>query len=79
MKLDNITLEQWLENPPVDSFRNRKRVNYYHNYMVIKKYLVENVYKDVTAGANLKESIDKMYYNDHGIDHVETVIDRASE
>jgi len=47
--------------------------------MVIKKYLIDNVYKDVTAAANLKESDDKMYYNDHGIDHVETVIDRASE
>ncbi len=79
MKLDNITLEHWLENPPSGSFRNNKVVNYYHNYMVIKKYLIENVYKDVTPSANLKEKAVGMFYNDHGIDHVNTVIDRASE
>lgn len=79
MKLDNITLEHWLENPPTESFRNNKVVDYYHNYMVIKKYLIQNVYKDVTSAANLNENGESMYYNDHGIDHVETVIDRASE
>ncbi len=79
MKLDNITLEHWLEAPPADKFRNGKIINYYHSYMVIKKYLIDNVYKDVASAANLKEKEEGMYYNDHGIGHVDTVIDRASE
>ncbi len=43
----------------------------------IKDYLVDNVYNDVTAMANLKEA--GMFYNNHGEGHINTIIHRASD
>jgi len=77
MEITNITLETHLQRVPVSEYHNEIYIDYYSKYKSIKDYLISNVYRDVTPGANFQE--DRMYFNDHGIDHVNTVIERASQ
>jgi len=77
MELPNITLETYLQTVPATEYHNGVLVDYYSKYKSIKDYLISNVYKDVTAGANFQEL--EMYFNDHGIDHINTVIERATQ
>lgn len=76
MDLDNQTLEAWLEHPPKESYPLEKEIDYYTHYKKLKDYLIENVHKEVTAGANL-ENQDELL-NDHGPDHIEKVIEKAT-
>jgi hypothetical protein len=76
MKLNNNTLEGWLEHAPADAFYMQRSVNYHSYYTTLKDYLYNNVHKWVTIGANLKDP--SLVLNDHGPDHVASVIDRAS-
>ncbi len=77
MKLKNGTIEDWLKNPPKNAFHLGKRIDYYSLYIALKTYLENNVHKQVNYGANLKDP--DILINDHGIDHVNTVIEKASE
>ena len=77
MELPNITLETYLQTVAHSAYHNGVHVDYYSKYKSIKDYLIANVYKDVTPGANLQEL--GMYFNDHGIDHIQTVIERATQ
>lgn len=77
MELNNKTIDVWLQNPPDDSFRHRKRVDYSTPYLALREYLVRNVHDQVTIGANLKDP--DILINNHGIEHIETVIERATD
>lgn len=76
MNLENKTLETWLEKLPDDQYPHQKKIDYYSLYKRLKIYLDDNVHKEVTFGANLKD--DSFFLNDHGPDHINTVINRAS-
>lgn len=75
MNLKNKTLEDWLIKPPKNSFVNGKIKDYYSPYKTFKER-VKIKHKQVTAGANLVNR--ELFLNDHGPDHIETVIDRAT-
>lgn len=77
MDLKNKTIDAWLENPPDNAFRQEKRKNFYSKYIALKDYLIENVHNQVVIGSLLKDP--DILINDHGGDHIETVIDRATE
>ena len=76
MNLDNRTLETWLEELPEHKYPHHKKIDYYSLYKRLKIYLNDNVHKEVTFGANLKDN--EFFLNDHGPDHIDTVINRAS-
>jgi hypothetical protein len=75
MDLEHKTLEDWLRNPPRGAYPFGKKVDYYSRYKALKDYLVQ-IHKQVTLGANLKNP--DMLINDHGPDHIDTVIERAT-
>lgn len=77
MNLNNQTLEKWLVKPPKKKYKHSKRIDYFSRYQSLKQYLKKNVHKNVILGANLKEP--EILLNDHGEDHIDTVIERASE
>jgi len=77
MELGGLTIENWLKNPPDDAFPYCNRVDYYRRYENLKVYCCDNVHKYVGLGANLKKH--EVFLNDHGIDHINTVIIRATE
>ena len=76
MNLENKLLPEWLKTVPDEYFPHYKKIDLYTQYKKLKDYLLENVHKEVTIGANLKDP--DMLLNDHGPDHIETVISRAS-
>lgn len=76
MELNKKTLEAWLENPPEEAFYLGRKVAFYSYYKTLKDYLDREVHKWVTIGANLKDP--SIVLNDHGPDHIVSVIDRAS-
>ena len=76
MDLKNKTLEDWLQNPPVSAYPLKKRVDYYTHYKKLKDYLLTEVHDQVTLGASLKNP--DILINDHGPDHIATVIERAT-
>lgn len=75
MDLKNKTLEDWLKEPTKESFFNGRIKDYYSPYKTFKDKLLAK-HKQVTAGARLKNP--QLLLNDHGPDHIETVIDRAT-
>lgn len=77
MDLKNKNLDEWLKNPPKRLFPQNKVIDYYSSYAKVKEYLKKEVHKHITIGANLKNR--KILLNDHGEDHIEMVIDRASK
>jgi len=77
MNLPNITLEAYLQTVEHSEYHNGVFIDYFSKYKSIKDYLIKNVYKDVTPAANFQET--GMYFNDHGIDHINTVIERATQ
>lgn len=76
MDLNNKTLVDWLKDAPSECYPQRKEVDYFTHYKKLKDYLNDNVHKEVTIGANLKDP--DILLNDHGPEHIETVISRAS-
>jgi len=77
MNLRNKTLDQWLEKPPPRAFLHNKPEDFYSRYKSLKDFLEKKVYDQVTIGAHLKDP--EILLNDHGIKHVETVIEKATE
>ncbi len=77
MDLDNRTLEVWLEKAPKESYPLEKVIDYYSLYKKLKDYLSANIHKEVTVGANLHKQDELL--NDHGIGHIEKVIEKASK
>lgn len=76
MELKNRTLEDWLKNAPDEVYQYSKKIDFYSPYKTLKDYLVREVHSQVTIGANLKDP--DILINDHGHDHVDTVIERAT-
>ncbi len=77
MKLNNKTLDDWLVKPPVSCFKHRKKIDYHSNYKTLKKYLDKHVHKHVVLGSNLNDPT--ILLNNHGAEHIATVIEKASE
>lgn len=77
MDLKNQPLNEWLQKAPASCYPHKKKVDHYTQYKKLKDYLFDNVHKDVTIGANLKDP--GILLNDHGPEHIETVIRRASD
>ena len=77
MDLKNITLDEWLKSPPVDAFYQSKPIDYISLYNTLNNYLTKNVHKYVNMGATLSDP--EIYLNDHGPEHISTVISRATE
>jgi HD domain-containing protein len=77
MNLENKTLDEWLKDPPIESFYLEKSEKFYSRYELLYDFLKKKVYDQVNIGANLKDP--DVLLNDHGIKHVEAVIEKASE
>lgn len=67
-----LPLEAYLERKSNESqlFPSNKN-DYFHRYMIIKRYLAENVYPNIHAGTSAE---DGGIYTDHSIDHFNAVI-----
>jgi hypothetical protein len=76
MDLKNQTLEDWLYNARNREYKFNKKINYFAHYSKLKEYLIAKVHNEVTIGANLQNQ--KELLNDHGLSHIEKVIERAS-
>jgi len=76
MDLNNSTLVEWLRGVPSSEYPQGKKVDHHVDYDKLAKFLNEKVHKEVTIGANLKDP--ELLLNDHGPDHINTVISRAS-
>lgn len=86
MDLSNLTLEDWLKNPPEKSMkRGGDAFPYSAKYETFKDYVTTKVHNTVTKQAiwhEYKQGKDKdtiIYLNDHGPEHIKTVIERASQ
>lgn len=88
MNLGNGTLEDWLNSPELyrDTLkRGGDTFPYYSKYETFKSYLEGNLHNEVTKAAILQEiktqsDVHKItWLNDHGVKHILTVIQRASE
>lgn len=84
MTLEN-TLEDWLKTPPIQTFkRGGDSFPFYSKYETFKHYLDNDLHKLITKQAIYEEfragkDLNKIIYlNDHGPDHIKTVIERAS-
>lgn len=75
MDLRNINLVEWLKTVTPELFPQGQFIDFYTHYKKLKDYL-EPIHKDVVHGANLKDP--EMFLNDHGVEHIEAVISRAS-
>jgi hypothetical protein len=76
MELNNQKLPEWLQSAPAELYPQGKHEDFYTPYISLKTYLNDNIHKEVTIGANLVDP--DILLNDHGIEHIETVISRAS-
>lgn len=76
MDLNNQQLPDWLMNADESLYPQQKKIDFFTHYNKLRLYLEENVHREVTAGANLIDP--EIFLNDHGIEHIETVISRAS-
>lgn len=76
MELNNKTLVEWLRDAPDHFYPQGEKVDHHAHYIKLKDYLLTHVHNDVTFGANLTDS--QTLLNDHGPNHIKTVISRAS-
>lgn len=76
MELNNKTLVKWLEEAPDSLYPQGEKTDHHSKYKSLKEYLDDNVHNDVTIGANLMDP--NTLLNDHGPEHIKTVISRAS-
>ena len=76
MDLKNRTLEDWLKDAPDAAYQYGKKIDFYSPYKTLKDYLKREVHSQVNLGANLKDP--DILINDHGSDHVDAVIERAT-
>lgn len=73
-------LENWLSCVPHDQFPNSQ--DYCKRYSSIKDWISSNVYDELKAATLFAEVVAKkepIYLNNHGREHVESVISRATE
>jgi len=80
------TLEELLKDIPSDKLkRGGDPFPFYEKYQTFKSYLDKNLHKGVTKAAIREEiknttNFDKIIWlNDHGLEHIKTVIERASQ
>jgi len=86
MDLAKHTLEEWLKSPPAEALKmGGDTFPFYSKYETFKHYLENNLHKEVTKQA-IYEEFRKgkdhdtiIFLNDHGPDHIKTVIQRASQ
>lgn len=85
MNLGHGTLEDWLKNPPVDKLKKGgDNYPFFSKYEGFKDYLNKNIHNETTKAAIIAEIIktsdfDKItWLNDHGQEHIKTVIQSAS-
>lgn len=86
MNLGKGTLEDWLKNPPADAEFKKGGDTYpfYSKYDGFKDYLNKNIHNETTKGAIIVEIQNSSDYNkitwlnDHGPEHIKTVVQRAS-
>jgi hypothetical protein len=85
MDLQNKTLEEFLKFLPNDSLKlGGDTIPFYSKYETFKSYLDNHLHKEVTKAAIRAEleggkDFNKIIWlNDHGVEHVKTVIERAS-
>jgi hypothetical protein len=86
MDLENQTLENWLITPPPESLKNGGDTFPFHSkYETFKDYLKKNLHEQTTKQAIYQEFLDGkdrdkiIWLNDHGPNHIQTVIIKASE
>lgn len=75
MDLNNKNLVDWLKEVPAELFPQGKVIDFYTSYKKLHDYLLP-IHNEVTTGASLKDA--NMLLNDHGPEHIATVINRAS-
>ena len=73
--LKGKTLDEWFKKRRATDFSDLK-TNYVARYNALEDFLRKDVHPLVSIGAAVKDGI---FLNDHGPDHVATVIKRASE
>lgn len=80
------TLEIWLKTPPLESLKTGgDDFPFFSKYETFKHHLETNLHKEVTKQAIYQELISNksrdqvIYLNDHGPEHIKTVINRASD
>jgi hypothetical protein len=76
MDLANKTLEKYLQNAPLSDYPQDRKEEYFAYYVKLKDKL-KPYQEDATVGANLQKQGELL--NKHGLEHVEKVIQRASE
>lgn len=76
MELDNKTLVEWLRDAPAELYPQHRKIDHHAHYVKLRDFLLDNVHKEVTIGANLIDP--EVLLNDHGPEHIDTVISRAS-
>lgn len=76
MNLNNKTLDKWLESAPKDEFPGNGKNDYFLMYKKVSEYLNNNVHSEVNIGARIT---DGGLLTDHGPEHIQTVISRASD
>lgn len=81
MELGGKTIEDWLLSMPPAKFPNG--MDYPAFLRLVKGYLVTHVYPQVNAAAIFQAASSSpnqaVYLNDHGRDHVNMVLSRASQ
>ena len=76
MNLKGKTLDDWLQNAKAKDFPDNNKDDYFTRYKDWSNHLYNHVHNQVNAGAQIS---DGGYLTDHGVDHVKTVIQRASD
>jgi hypothetical protein len=76
MNLNGKNLVEWLASCQKTMFPGNGITNYYARFVAVQDYLNQNVHPHVTPLAMLQ---DGGYLTDHGPEHVQTVIRRASQ
>lgn len=74
MKLKEANLVEWLRRQKVSEFPGGR--GYFRSYEALEEYLTKEVHPFVGVGAALRSGV---FLNDHGPDHVRTVVERASK
>ena len=77
MDLSNKTLDIWLKDAPESEYKFGQHIDFYRKYLNLREYCDKNIYPHISLGANLKDRT--VFLNDHGIEHIKTVLRRASE
>jgi hypothetical protein len=72
-------LEEWLLKLKPQTFPGASKTNYVNQFESMAEYLKKHVHPEVEKGAAVNDADGQMFLNDHGPEHIATVIRRASE